>query len=83
MAVTLGSTDPVTCLVDQRLNFWQYARNNSFGPRRIWLEIAYLLKLRIVYKGVVKCRVEQHIVPAGKTENIAAKAVFCSSSNLV
>jgi hypothetical protein len=60
----------VTCLVDQRLDFRQYARNNSFGPRRIWPEVADLLKRRIVYKRVIKFRVEQHIVLAGKTKSI-------------
>jgi hypothetical protein len=52
------SMDSVTCLVDQRLDLRQYAGNNSFGPRRIWLEVADLLKRRIAYKRIIKYRVE-------------------------
>lgn len=52
------SMDSVTCLIDQRLDLRHYARNNSFDPCRVWLEVADLLQRRFAYKRVIKCRVE-------------------------
>jgi hypothetical protein len=71
-----GSTVSATCSADQGLDGWQHARDDCFVSSRVGVQTVQRLELSIVNKRIIKSRVKQHIVLAGKTREHSGKSVL-------